>query len=64
MLIGIGHKDIPEGFLFQGLDLTVIAAIEGLLSRVGACAFRQKLRGAFYRLLPFTFHINPARQVI
>ena len=27
----------------------------------GARAFGQKLCGAFYRLLPFTFHINPAQ---
>ena len=27
----------------------------------GARAFGQKPCGAFYRLLPFTFHINPAQ---
>ena len=37
MIIGTGHRDIPEVSL-QGLDLRATAATEGLLGRVGGLA--------------------------
>lgn len=54
----------PRRFLFQGLDLMLVAAIRRFTKQSRDSELGQNLCGAFYRLLTFTFHTNPARQVI